>query len=38
MPRVSSLYPMASAGAEEWGCTHQTPGGSWRRQSWRVQQ
>ena len=20
MPRVSSLYPMASAGTEEWGC------------------
>src|SRR4029434_6930947 len=29
---------MASAGTEEWGCTYQTPGGSCRRQSWRVQQ
>jgi hypothetical protein len=37
MPRVSSLYLMASAGTEEWGCTCQTPGGSCRRQSWRVQ-
>src|SRR4030095_754699 len=37
MPRVSSLSPMASAGAEEWGRTYQTPGGSGRRQSWRVQ-
>jgi len=29
---------MASAGTEEWGRTYQTPGGSCRRQSWRVQQ
>src|SRR6266851_5293180 len=28
---------MASVGAEEWGRTYQTPGGSCRRQSWRVQ-
>jgi hypothetical protein len=27
MPRVSSLYPMASVGTEEWGRTYQTPGG-----------
>ena len=38
MQRVSSLYPMASAGTEEWGCTYQTPGGCCRRQSWRAQQ
>ena len=38
VPRVSSLYPMASAGTEEWGCTYQTPGGCCRRQSWRAQQ
>src|SRR4029434_8771756 len=37
VPRVCSLYPMASAGAEEWGCTYQTPGGSCRRQSWTAQ-